>query len=263
MLISSYFLCVLFIGANCGNSPISKTKFCVEHRIEGGRLNQTVLKIVMNITERECLTQCVRDKRCGAYNIWHENGTCELLPGNDKCGETDKQKDWTFVRLRNCARGVPWTTMRLDWVAETPCMRWQYVESISECNATYLRAPDDEYCLALIPQKGLYLPGWYRADLFRYITLDATPAWCRSGYLLEIASNCSVVWYQSEQSWVGHGRTAHPCTSWQILLVGNGMWVITTQMYKCRSFFTTGICIIDQIWKFSFWIENRKPISCS
>ena len=124
-LISGSFIFVLFICANFGSESISKVKSCVEYRIKGGRWNHTILETVVNMTGQECLTQCVRDKHCGAYNIWHRHGICDLIPRVDTCGETDIQKGWTFVGLADCGKSMPWTTRRLDWTAESesPCLK--------------------------------------------------------------------------------------------------------------------------------------------
>ena len=194
MIVSGSTLFVLFFHVHFGTGSTIKTKRCVEHRVQDGRWNKPVLRIRLNTTEGNCLLQCVRDEHCNAYNFWHVNGTCELLRGIGKCGETEKQNDCAFVSIGDCTKDMPWTKGKLDRVSELPCLRWQYFDYIAKCPATYLRAPAGDYCVTLIPQKGLYLPGWHKPELFRYITLDGTPAWCRSGYLLEVASNCSVVW---------------------------------------------------------------------
>ena len=196
IIVSSLF--VVFFRLHFASTSTTKSKRCIEYRVQDGRWNKKVLGIVTNITERDCLMQCVRNERCMAYNMWHRNGTCEWLPQMGKCDEVEKQKDCTFVSLGDCTKEVPWITGRLEWVAESPCLKWQYFDSTLECPATYLRAPVGVYCVALIPQKGLYLPGWHRSDRFRFITLDERPTRCTSGYLLQVAPTCSMVWADYE-----------------------------------------------------------------
>ena len=184
MSICGFSIFVLFVHANFGNSLTTKAKRCVEYRQQEGRWKQTILGIVMNTTERDSLMQCVRSQQCYALNIWHGNGTCELLPKINKCGEREKQNGWTFVHLGDCNGGAPWYIARRDWGAESTCLRWQYFDYISECPSAYMRAPAGDYCVALIPHKGLYLPVWYRqGDKFGSVSTDERLAYCRSGYL--------------------------------------------------------------------------------
>ena len=192
MLTSGYIL-LFFLEACYGNALTNKTKSCVEYRIQDTRWNQTILDIVENITEGNCLMQCVRDEHCMAYNMWHGNGTCELLP-RVECHETEKRKGYTFVSLGVCTLGVPWTIQRSSGVAESSCLRWQYYDYTSECPNTFVRTPVGDSCVALVPHKGLHLPGWYHPDMFRFATLDECPAKCISGYLLQDVSTCNVVW---------------------------------------------------------------------
>ena len=195
MIIYVFSLLDLFLHVSFGNTSTTKSKRCVEYRQQEGRRKQTILGIVMNTTEKDCFIQCVRNQHCKAYNIWHGNGTCELLPKFRKCGEIEKQNGCTFVHLGDCNKGVPWYTVRRDWGAESTCLRWQYFDYISECPSAYKRAPAEDYCVALIAYRGLYLPGWYReGDKFGSVTPDEGLAYCRSGYLLQVASICSVVW---------------------------------------------------------------------
>ena len=128
MLISGYTLLIIFHHVHYGIASTTKTKRCVKYRVQDarGKWNQTILGIVVNITESNCLVhvQCVRNEQCMAYNIWHGNNTCELLPQILKCGETEMQKGWSFVHLGDCTKDVPWITGRLDMVAGSPCLSW-------------------------------------------------------------------------------------------------------------------------------------------
>ena len=193
-LISSSIFLNLYLHIHFGSTLITKSKFCVEYRVQGGRWNQRILGSVINTTERHCLMQCTRNKRCKAYNICQGTGTCELLPRVGKCDEIRKHQDCNFVSLKGCTKYVPWITERSDMAARFPCLGWRHFDFIWECPVTYMRAPDGDFCVALLSHKGLYLPGWYGPNLFRVITLDEHGTWCRSGYLLQKASTCSVVW---------------------------------------------------------------------
>ena len=195
ILISGYTLLIIFHHVHHGIASATKTKRCVKYRVQEtrGKWNQTILGIVMNITESNCLVQCVRNEQCMAYNIWHGNNTCELLPQILKYGETEMQKGWSFVHLGDCTKDVPWITGRLDMVAGSPCLSWWYFDPISECPSKYLKTPNGKLCVTLTPQRGLYLPGWHR-QRSQLVTLDGRPARCTSGYLLRVASSCSVVW---------------------------------------------------------------------
>ena len=68
-LISSSIFLNLFLHIHFGNTLITRSKLCVEYRVQGGRWNQRILGSVINTTERDCLMQCTRNKRCKAYNI--------------------------------------------------------------------------------------------------------------------------------------------------------------------------------------------------
>ena len=61
-----------------------------------------------------------------------------------------------------------------------------------------MRTPAGDSYVGLVPHKGVHLPGWYHAKLFRFTTLGEGPATCRSGYLL----------YQPATSSGGGGGTA-------------------------------------------------------
>ena len=185
MSINVFSFLNLFLHVNFRNTLTIKTKRCVEYRELEGRWTQTILGIVMNTTERDCFIQCVRNQRCKACNIWHGNGTCELLPQINKCGEREKQHGCTFVHLADCNKDAPWYTVRRDWGIESPCLRWQYFDYISECPSAYLRAPAVNYCVAIIAHKGLYLPGWYRkGDKFGSVSFDDRRAVCKRTHLL-------------------------------------------------------------------------------
>ena len=138
-----------------------------------------------------------------SYNVFEMSNAWLTISGTEITRVNCYHKSWNAAKQRckglvfrsswDCTKDVPSITGRLDMAAGSPCLSWWYFDPISECPSKYLKTPDGKLCVTLTPQRGLYLPGWHR-QRSQLVTLDGRPARCTSGYLLRVASSCSVVW---------------------------------------------------------------------
>ena len=127
-----------------------------------------------------------------AYNWFPGLSRCELLPALDPCDETEEQEGFIFVHLRDCNNTIPWEVGRRNWSAEAPCLSWRWFQSSQICPSDVLRDECGDFCAALVPHKGLYMPGWYSMQ-YRMVTEEAELVKCYS-YLLPVAAGCQTVW---------------------------------------------------------------------
>ena len=179
-----------------GDAQTDKTKLCVEYRIQNSRWKRNILDVKENISESACLRRCARHPNCRAYNICRNTGTCELVHGMAHCAETEEQERCTYVNLASCSDLVPWNAKRRNWGEDLPCLIWQRYKAGDDCPHEALRSRDATECVALIPYKGLYLPGryvYYRA--FRSVSEQAQVLRCnRHGYLVRVDPACPTDW---------------------------------------------------------------------
>ena len=179
---------------------INTSKRCVEYRVPNSRWNDTVLRVILSVGYSECLMQCTRHQNCSAINFRSGTGTCELLPGIGDCTETRAEERSTFVHFGYCSGRVPWVAERRNWSSGNTCLTWEPHDATrsTRCPGDVLRGPDPQYCAALAPHKGLYLPGWYQSrGGFRMVTELGAPNTClgaRAGYLLRVATECPTDW---------------------------------------------------------------------
>ena len=136
----------------------------------------------------ECLRQCARHPDCMAYNMLHATGTCELVPALGTGAETQETKGSTFVSLGDCNGKMPWKVGRKNWASDGPCLTWRlhYAYNYRRCPNGTLKGPNRWTCASLVPNKGLYLPGWCaNTHTYRVITEPQQPSICRgAGYIL-------------------------------------------------------------------------------
>ena len=185
---------------------VTKRKMCIEFNILNSRWNRIFLHSISGVRESDCLLRCVRNPDCGAYNWFHTNGTCELLPVLGDCpGDTMEEEDSTFVNLADCTGHMPWVVAKRNWSLDAMCLTWRQVDAVREvdsCAADILRSPSPKACASLIPSKGTYLPGWYiNREPFHTVTEDVKPLVCSGqgvAYLLRVAPGCPTdwIWYQ-------------------------------------------------------------------
>ena len=146
--------------------------------------------------------QCAHNPICGAYNWISNSGTCELLPVHGQCEkETQENDDSTFVHLADCREVVPWVVPRRNWSADSVCLKWRRVDAFSgmySCYEDILISPSDKACASIIPNKGMYLPGWYvNGRPFRTVAEDVKPLQCYghgAGCLLHVSPDCPTEW---------------------------------------------------------------------
>ena len=174
-----------------------KRRLCIEYVVEDARHNFSILAAFENVTGAECLKRCARHTDCYAYNFLRTRGTCEILRGVGACGEITGRFDGSkYVHLGACKRQQPWLIGVKNWTTGASCQMWHRHMALSgeRCPAGMVTDPDGRACVALIPNKGLYLPGWY-AGIYRVITEDAEPMWCHGyGYILRVVPECPVSW---------------------------------------------------------------------
>ena len=180
-----------------GEAALTKRRLCVEYVVENTRHNETILSVFDNVTGSECLQRCAHHPGCNAYNLLRKEGVCEILRGLGVCGET-KDRTWAFeyIHLQTCKGQLPWLRRMMNWTRGASCQTWYRTEARprSRCPTGMVTAPDGWACVALIPTKGLYLPGWYHS-YYRVIMEDGQPMWCSDyGYILRAVPECPVSW---------------------------------------------------------------------
>ena len=183
------------------STMIVKKRLCVEYQIQNSRWSGAILDIIHNVDGPQCLLKCVDNPKCMAYNLWRENGTCELVRKLKNCAETVEHNGWTFVRLGSCLGRVPWAVGRFNSSAETSCLVWERRDIVprggATCPVNALFSPNTpDRCATVFPDKGLYLPGWYRdGTLVRLVTGHGGAVICKgSGYMLAERLECPVMW---------------------------------------------------------------------
>ena len=133
---------------------------------------------------------------CMVFNMWHDQGTCELLPDLGDCGESRRQKVSTLTHLKPCIAASPWSVNGLNLSTKSSCFNWTLHSKTVSCPVNAIRSPlGCLVCLALTPYKGLYLPSWHWSPSgFRIVQIDKRTKRCPQGYLLQETPNCSVSW---------------------------------------------------------------------
>ena len=181
-----------------GRSLTNKRKLCAEYIVIGRQRQLTSLDLVtyINITEPECMMQCVRHPDCMAYNTWCHNGTCQLQTSGHPCDELVKQKSSTFVKLRKCDRRASLKVETLSWNTYPSCVIWDRFDSKQKCPDEYLRGPDGALCIALVSIYGVYLPGWHQPNKnLHVVDMHGRKRICSDdGYLLKVATGCTAKW---------------------------------------------------------------------
>ena len=191
-----YILILEFLFVECWSLSIKTSKRCVEYRIANSRWNYKVLSVINSVVYVECLMQCARRPFCKAINFDTRTGTCEFLPGIWGCSDIRAEDGFTFVQLGDCSGRMPFDVGRRNWSAGATCLAWEAHEATESaiCPPGVLRAPSGPLCPALIPHKGLYLPGWYQKH-YRIVTEQGTKQQCvHTGYLLRVAPECPTKW---------------------------------------------------------------------
>ena len=192
---------VLALIILCKSTTIKK-RLCVEYQIQNSRRSGSILDTIHNMDGPQCLLKCADNPECKAYNLWRENGTCELLPKLKRCAEPVEHHGWTFIHLGPCLSRMPWTVGRFDRSAATSCLLWKRRDigpGIMACPANALWAPKTPgRCASVFPDKGFYLPGWYRdGTVVRMITGHGEAVRCKgSGYMLAERPECPVTWQE-------------------------------------------------------------------
>ena len=191
---------MIMIRIPIGNAISRKRKMCVQYQIRNSRWTEIILRIFYGISEGRCLWQCTRHPQCMAYNMRHADGTCELLPDIGTCAETNETEGSTFVSLGDCNGKVPWDVGRRNWTSDGPCLTWHIYYAYNyqgPCPSGTLRGPGGWSCVSLVPNKGLYLPGW-SANRRNYRVVNEEQqitSYCDGvGYILKVAPGCSTAW---------------------------------------------------------------------
>ena len=190
---------LMMIRIPIGYAISKKRKICVQYQIRNSRWTETILRIFYGISGGGCLRQCARHPECMAYNMRHANGTCELVPDIGTCDETKETHGFKFVSLGDCNGQLSWNVGRRNWASDEPCLTWHLhyaYNSQGTCPSGTLRGPGGWSCVSLVPNKGLYLPGWgahYHA--YRFSTEKQEARKCPgAGYILKVAPGCPTTW---------------------------------------------------------------------
>ena len=195
-----YTLCCIFVLPTCvlitSAKTVSNRKLCVEYQVESSRATDGILTVIHGNTPSKCIIHCTRNPLCMAFNTWHDQGTCELLPDLGDCGESRIQEGSTFTHLKSCNAESPWSVHGLNLSTNLSCFNWTLHSKTVSCPINAIRSPHGGHvCLALTPHKGLYLPSWHGSpNGFRFVKVDKRTKWCPRGYLLQGSPNCSVSW---------------------------------------------------------------------
>ena len=184
--------CILIMSAK----TISNSKLCVEYQVESSRTTDGILSVMGGSTPSKCIIHCARHPMCMAFNMLHDQGTCELLPDLGDCGESRIHEGSTFTHLTPCTAVSPWLVHGLNLSTNPSCFNWTLQSKTASCPINAVRGPRGGHnCLALTPHRGLYLPSWHNSPRgFRIVTVDIRKKRCPQGYFLHVSPNCPVSW---------------------------------------------------------------------
>ena len=196
----SFCISILLLG-KFGRAAITKRRLCVEYVQKDARYNKTILAAFENVTEFECVRRCARHLKCNAYNLLRGHGLCEILHGLEACNETNYRHGFKYVHLGACEGHMPWAVGARSGTTSASCLKWYRPETlpVQACSAGMVTSPDQMACVALIFNKGMYLPGWFSQGIYggtyRVITEDGQPMWCYNhGHVLRVVPECPVTW---------------------------------------------------------------------
>ena len=68
-----------FTQLSAGES-IHKRKLCIEFEISGFKHHGKPIKMSSTLNKHQCLTFCVHERNCSAFNLRMADGACMLLP---------------------------------------------------------------------------------------------------------------------------------------------------------------------------------------
>ena len=135
-------------------ASINKTRLCVEYEIPDYWAEEKALSVIPGMTRAHCMTQCVRQPLCRAFNFRPVDGNCRLLPEYLDCRTPNTTVGWLYVSLSTCSQRQPWQStrpMESGW-------QWITSENPSVRNGTLQFG---RRFASRIHHKGLYLPGWW------------------------------------------------------------------------------------------------------
>ena len=190
---------LIITGTPIGYAISRKRRMCVENQITNSRWDETILHVIYEISEKQCLWQCVRHPECMGYNTWHVNGTCELVSAFGTCAEMKESEGSKYVSLGGCDGKVPWNVGRRNWTSDGPCLTWHLYYAYDfrgRCPTGTVRGPAGWACASVLPDNSLYLPGWCADQhAYRVVNEEEQLAFCPgAGYILIVAPECPTVW---------------------------------------------------------------------
>ena len=157
-------LCILAVEENYANPIVFRRRLCVEYEIQDYQSMDEPLQIINDTeTRSRCMTQCVRNAECWAFNYHTDSGTCIVLPATG-CMTLDRQLGYLYVHLSDCNM-VPVREIR-----RPPDGRWRWVRTDSPASRNDLiKLPGQKIRYAgRVFIDGSYIPGWYLGSKYPF-----------------------------------------------------------------------------------------------
>ena len=121
--------------------------------VDNYRSDAIVLGAHVGVTQNQCLSQCVRNALCNAFNFQIDGGTCELLSSRLYCMSHKPTNGTMYVELNKCEQYFPRRAFlppegNWHWVSNTRKM----VDAVPINAVKYV---------SRVFERGMYLPGWW------------------------------------------------------------------------------------------------------
>ena len=189
---------------------IHKRKLCTEFETSAFKHNEKPIKIFSTLNKNQCLTFCVHERNCSAFNFRLADGACVLLPvSSSPCMSSDTTTGWLYVSLAPCRYQPPWDFRAPEegpwhWITTNDLTRPDLVVSVSSTNvARYVTR---------VNLRGMLVPGWSAnfsssSSFFAVDPLDHSMGKCPVGQYLSWSAHADVgpVW-----KWIDAGDPVPP-----------------------------------------------------
>ena len=159
---AKYLLLLKYICAD----TVVKRRLCVDAVVDNYHSEAPVLDTYFMITQNRCFMLCMRLKECQAHQFRHDDGLCELLPTTEYCLPQNVTYGMTCIELNTCGQYPP----RQAFLPRTD--GWHWVSTTSDLSdALTVGEFGVVRYVSRVFERGLYLPGWWRADSFGFRTV--------------------------------------------------------------------------------------------
>ena len=189
---------------------IHKRKLCIEFEINDFKHKERPIKMYSTLNKYRCLTFCVHERNCSAFNFRFADGACVLLPAlPSPCMSSDTTFGWLYVSLAPCRYQQTWYSRTPEegpwhWITTNDLRHPDLVASVSNVNvARYVTR---------VNLRGMLVPGWRAnfsssSSFFAIDPLDRSKGKCPVGQYLSWSATAAVgpVW-----QWIDAGDPVPP-----------------------------------------------------